>query len=236
MASEKYLLSDGLANLNFTAEHVERFRQVGTQMEVPKNFMLFEAGDVPNCCYYIEEGRVAAFEYTASGGEHVFTVNGAGAMILVPSMVITHELSLNFRTITSSRLICIERDALNHMILEEPDMAADFIYSLSSRLIHTIEQFRQRGNYSVPWRVCNYLLFLADQSGIDYDGKTMIQEKISQQEIANMLQANRVTVARAIKDLKDLGLMEYINGFYCIRSIDKIKKHMNYLELLAPSK
>jgi CRP/FNR family transcriptional regulator len=73
---------------------------------------------------------------------------------------------------------------------------------------------------------------MADCYGVNYDGKVLIQEKVSQQTIANNLHANRVTIARAIRDLKSLGLVEYINGYYCIRSIDKLKKHMDYLETI----
>ena len=220
---------EGLGRFYFSEEHIERFRELGQTLELPKNYVLFEAGEIPDCCYYIEQGQVVSCEYTVSGREHVFSSNNAGTMILVPSMVITHELTLNFRTSRPSRLIRLEREVLYGILAEEPDIAADFIYSLSSQLIYIIEQFRERGSYSVTWRVCNLLLTMAEHSGIDYDGKVLIQEKMSQQNMANRLQANRVTVARALKELKDYGLVEVINGFYCIRDIEKLKRHMNHI-------
>ena len=217
---------DSLEQFRFPEAHIERFRELGEVLSVPKNYILYEAGDVPDCCYYIEQGQVVSYEYTLSGGEHIFSCNNAGAMILIPGMVITHELTLSFKTSRPSRLIMIRRGVLYGILAEEPDIAADFIYYLSARLISTIEQFRVRGNYNVAWHVSNLLLSMAEQSGIDYDGKVLIQDKMSQQDMANHLQANRVTVARALKELKDYGLIEVINGFYCIRDIDKLKRHM----------
>ena len=218
---------DNFDQIYFPEAHIERFRELGEILELPKNYILNEAGEVPDCCYYIEQGQVVSYEYTLSGGEHVFSSNNAGVMILVPSMVITHELTLNFKTSRPSRLIRIRRKVLYDILAEEPEIAADFIYLLSARLISTIEQFRERGSHNVTWRVCNLLLSMAELRGVEYDGKVLIQEKISQQDMANRLQANRVTVARVIRDLKDYGLVEVINGFYCIRDIDQLKRHMH---------
>jgi CRP/FNR family transcriptional regulator len=47
--------------------------------------------------------------------------------------------------------------------------------------------------------------------------------------MANQIQANRVTIARNIRELKDLGLIEYINGYYCIRDVARLKRHMDYV-------
>lgn len=233
MKKENYILNEEIGEIRFTPSHIERFHELGIQMEVPKNYTLFHVGDVADCCYYIEDGAVVSFEYTASGGEHVFSSNRSGTMILIPSMLVTHVLTLNFKTSVASKLIKIKKEVLFSVIAEEPDMAADLLCALSHRLIGTIEQFRERGNYSVPWRVCKFFLFVAGQSGVEYDGKIMIQSKISQQEMANRLQANRVTVARAIRELKDLGLVEYINGYYCIRDSEKMKRHMEYIENIS---
>ena len=74
------------------------------------------------------------------------------------------------------------------------------------------------------------LLKFAKQSGTDYDGKILIREKISQQSMANMLRVSRITVARTIKELKDLGLLENINGYYCLRSTEQLKRHMKIIE------
>ena len=194
--------------------------------------MLCRAGDIPDSCYYICRGKIVAFECTLSGSEHIFNVNYPGELILAPSMVVTHPLLLNFKAAMSTELIRIGREAMFRAIAENPEFSTTLIYSLSMRLVTTIEQSRQWDGCSVPWRVCNLLLSMAECYGADYDGKMLIQEKVSQQTMANTLHANRVTIARAIHDLKDRGLVEYINGHYCIRSMDKLKKHMDDLETM----
>lgn len=213
----------------FPESHLEKMKRFGVEVSLPKNHIILKAGDVPDCCYYIERGQVVSYEYNALGTERVFSTNDPGSLILVPSMVITHAVTLNFRTSKPTQLIKINNQTLYGLIVDEPDIAADFIYLLSGKLISTIEQYRESGNYSVKWRLCSLFLTLAEQSGVEYDGKLLIQQKISQQSMANRIQANRVTVARVIRELKDLGLVEYINGYYCIRDIAKLKRHMDYI-------
>jgi CRP/FNR family transcriptional regulator len=213
----------------FPESHLDKIREFGTELTLPKDHILLNAGDVPECCYYIEQGQIISYEYNAYGTERVFSTNEPGSLVLVPSMIITHPVLLNFRTSKPSKLVCLENHRLYDLIASEPDIAADMIYLLSGKLIATIEQYRESGNYSVKWRLCNLFLTMADQSGIDYDGKVLIQQKISQQSMANQIQANRVTIARNIRELKDLGLIEYINGYYCIRDVARLKRHMDYV-------
>jgi CRP/FNR family transcriptional regulator len=53
----------------------------------------------------------------------------------------------------------------------------------------------------------------------------MIATKVSIQLLTGMLGVNRASVVRAIKTLKDVNLLEYINGYYCIRSVEKLIQH-----------
>lgn len=213
----------------FPENHLEKIKKFGVEVILPKDHILLKEGEVPDCCYYIERGQVVSYEYNAMGSERVFSINDPGSLVLVPSMIITHPVILNFKTSKPTKLIKINNQMLYGLIASEPEIAADMIYLLSGKLISTIEQYRESGNYSVKWRVCNLFLTLAESSGVEYDGKLLIQQKVSQQSMANRIQANRVTVAKAIRELKDLGLVEYINGYYCIRDVARLKRHMDYI-------
>ena len=47
--------------------------------------------------------------------------------------------------------------------------------------------------------------------------------------MTNLLGVNRATTVRSIRALKDMNLLENINGFYCIRSIEQLKRHQENL-------
>lgn len=211
-------------------EDVEVFLRIGTVMNLPRHTTLHRAGTVPGSCYYILEGEVESFDSVASGNERIFRRSGTQALILLPAMMIQHELHLSFRTTCPSRLIKIPRDQLQEYFLETPDFAARTVRAVSELYIDMMEQYWALKNFSLPWRLCSILLELADQCGADYDGKVMLTRSLSQQEMAALLQSSRVSVARAMKQLKDLNLVEYVNGFYCIRSTKQLRRHMEALE------
>ncbi|MCD7748528.1 MAG: Crp/Fnr family transcriptional regulator [Oscillospiraceae bacterium] len=223
---------NALGQIVLPQRSAEQFQRMGTPVTLAKNQTLYKVGDVPDSCYYVCQGCIVAFDCTPAGGEHIFSVNVPGELILVPSMVVIHPLVLNFKASEPTYLIRIHRETLFQEMADDAEFSAQLVYALSVRLIDTIEQSRERGSYSVPWRVCNLFLSMAGRYGVPYDGKVLIQKKMSQQAMANELHANRVTVARAIRELKDYGLVEYINGYYCVRDMARLKKHMDYLEVL----
>ncbi|MGM9522285.1 MAG: Crp/Fnr family transcriptional regulator [Oscillospiraceae bacterium] len=220
----------GYGNVSLSPACAEMCRSLGAPVRLTKNQVLYSIGDQPDSCYYVLSGSLAAFEYTASGSERVYNVNRPGELVLVPSVIASHRLFLNFKANEPTVLIRIRRDAILQAMVDEPELALQVVYNLSSHLLDTIEQSRELSGYSVQWRVCSMLLRMADRYGVGYDGKLLIEEKISQQAIANAIHANRVTVTRTIGELKDLGLVEMVNGYYCIRSVDRLKRHMSYLE------
>jgi CRP/FNR family cyclic AMP-dependent transcriptional regulator len=104
-------------------------------------------------------------------------------------------------------------------------LSMDIMESLSTKYLSAMEQVRHTNFHNAGWKICDLLLIFAEHYGVPYDGKILIKEKISQQLLSNLLGINRVTAVRAIKELKEMALIEQINGYYCIRSLEKLKRH-----------
>ncbi|NLI13544.1 MAG: winged helix-turn-helix domain-containing protein [Peptococcaceae bacterium] len=69
------------------------------------------------------------------------------------------------------------------------------------------------------------LLILAENFGTCRDNRIMINLKVSQQMLSNLLGINRITTVKIIKEMNDLELIEQVNGFYCIRDIKKLRHY-----------
>ena len=129
------------------------------------------------------------------------------------------------KTVQPSELVCITREMLLQGIAHDPQLSMDIMESLSAKFLSAMEQVRHTNFHNAGWKICDLLLIFAEHYGVPYDGKILIKEKISQQLLSNLLGINRVTAVRAIKDLKEMALIEQINGYYCIRSLEKLKRH-----------
>ena len=240
MADDRYF--DGETNepnpahLIYTDRASMRLEMLGIPVELPKGFVIHSAGEVPDSCYLIRRGRVMSYEFTASGEERIYNINEEGSLLFEPSVILGRPLTLHFKTMMRSILIRIPRDALLNAVMTDPEAAVDILCSVSEKFLESNEQIRESACHSVRWKVCNLLLSYALRFGVDYDGKVLIHERLSQQLMANLLRVNRVTVARVVRELRDLGLVEQVNGFYCIRSIQRMRKHMQYIDMDHESK
>jgi CRP-like cAMP-binding protein len=207
----------------------ERLEAIGTPMDAPKNFRLYNAGDMPDSCYHNKEGRVISFEYTHTGRQNVFSNtgnSGPDSLILLPGVVLGHRVTLSFMSTTPTKLVRIRREDLLRALSSDIELAAGIIHILAFKFVEVNERFRAGSSKAASWKLCNLLLSLANEHGGNYDGKVLIRLKYSQQMMADYLHVNRTTVARSIKELTDSGLIERVNNYYCIRRPDRLQQYM----------
>jgi CRP/FNR family transcriptional regulator len=200
--------------------------EAGTHVTFAKGQTFVSADEVPVCCYYVMHGRVMSYEYTLAGQERVYNFLEEGSMLLDANVLMRRSLPVSFMALTPVTLIRITREVLLKKIYTDPEVALDIIASVSNKFLQSMEQIRETTHHNVMWKVCNLLISFSERYGVEYDGKLLIKEKISQQMLANLLGVNRITLVRIIKELRELNLIEQVNGFYCIRSINKLKQFM----------
>lgn len=205
---------------------VELFSTLGPVVKFAKGDVVAAAGAVPQFCYYILEGRVMAFEYTIANGDRYYNFNEEGALVAEASVLVQEAPPVSFVALTPVSAIRISRETLLENIRSDPELALDVMQTLSHKFLAAMDQVREATQCDISWKVCNLLLTFADRYGVAYDGKILIKEKISQQMLANLLGVNRITMVRTVKGLRENGLIEQVNGFYCIRDKHKMLDFM----------
>lgn len=200
--------------------------KIGTPVEVSRNQLLYRAGEIPDSCYLVLSGRVVSTEVTATGRELVYSTNDEGTIIFLPALLLHRRLTLSFKASIPSKLIRVQQETLFKAMSEDPEFFTSMFYDLAIKYADLLDSFHST-SHSMPWKVCNLLLTQADRHGVDYDSKVLIKKKYSQQMMADFLHANRITIARIIKELTDLALIERVNDFYCIRNIEKLQQYMD---------
>lgn len=234
--SEKMSYTDYPTRLLFLIRGIERLERLGLPESVPKNHMIAKPGSVVDSCYIVKSGRIISFEYTSTGEERVYNFNEAGSLFLESVMLLRQQCPVYFMASMPSDLIRISREKLLAALLSDPQIALDVIESLSNKFLASMDQIRQSSSHNAAWKICNLLLIFAERFGIPYDGKILIKEKVNQQMLSNLLGINRITTVRVIKGLKAMGLIEVINGFYCLRSVEQMKLHLQMLDNLFAAK
>ena len=197
--------------------------------KLEKDYMLAEAGKIPKYCYIVKSGRVVCYEYSINGEERIYNFNETNSLLLESYVLFDTVVPVNFKTTLSSEIIFIDKETLMKAITTDTEICMDIMQSLHMKFNTSMEQIRHANFHNASWKICDLLLMFADRYGVEYNGKILIKEKISQQLLSNLLGINRVTAVRAIKELKDMSLVEQVNGYYCIRDVEKLKRHQNHL-------
>jgi CRP/FNR family transcriptional regulator len=209
---------------------MESLEKMGSLKKLPKDRVFIEPGDTPKHCYIVKKGCIIGFEYTSGGDERVYEVMLPRSLLLEVNIFLNKPSPVYFKSLKPSELICVDKYTLLDQMGEDPRLVTDIIKHISYKYFVAMDQIRESKCHDTGWRFCSLLLMFADSYGVMYDGKILIKEKVSQVLFSNFLGVNRVTVNRIIKKLTGMGLIEQINGFYCICDKERLRHHMDYLE------
>jgi len=176
---------------------VRELAQRGQIRSLARNTVFINEGDQGDSLFVILSGRVKVFVADAEGREMVLDIHGPGDYV--------GEMALDGRpraasVITMEPTVCsvLTRDALREAIAGNPDFAMNLICTLIERARIATENVRNLALMDVYGRVARLLLSLAVEQP---DGKMVVPERLTQQDIADRVGASRDMVSRIFKDL-----------------------------------
>ncbi len=204
--------------------------RIGNAVTFEKNQILFRYDEIPDRFYVVKSGLVVAYEEQANGNELIYYILDKNTMIGEANMMLDRPATVNFKALEKTELICVTKTQLTEAMKNDPQLLNVLLFSVSNKFLEAMEELRKERNHSAAWRLCDTLLCFSERYGVPYDGKVLIQKNISLQSLAAMMGVNRATAVRAMRRLRDMGLVENINGFYCVRSIDSLRHHQELLD------
>jgi CRP-like cAMP-binding protein len=208
---------------------VKRLEEIGAKKAFSKNQTIVEAGEKCVCCYLILDGQVIGFDYTECGAEHHYILHDGGQMLLENILLGDKPVPVGFQAVRSTELVAIDKKSLLAAMAEDFEINKFIVNSISLKLEWAMRQIHDIAVRNTSWRICDLFLVFAEKYGKEYDGKVMIEMKMSQQMIGNLLRINRITVVRCLNELKATGLIDVTNQHYCVRNIEKLKTYKETL-------
>lgn len=205
---------------------------LGTEETIPKGAYLYRL-DQPRFpdIILLKRGTVKASRITTAGEEHIYNIFHSGSKLFLLAAVTNEPPALNFVATSQCQAVRIPAETIGDAIARDGKLARTLLSDLGKKLAYSYKRLRECESYNTEWKICNLLLSLAERSGAEYEGKILVREKISQQTMASMLRVSRITVARTLKTLRDVNLIETINGYICIRDEAALLQHMHYISI-----
>jgi len=184
-------------------KELEAVRALAAEKHYPKNAVVLTEGEIGDSLYMIQSGKVKVFIGDENGREIILKILGPGAFFGEMSMIDKQPRSASVRTIEASTFLVLTHNAFERCIEQAPRMATVVMRCLAERVREADRKIGTLALMDVYGRVASTLLELAVYS----DGKLMVGEKLSQQDLANMVGASREMVNRILKDLTDRGFI-----------------------------
>jgi CRP/FNR family cyclic AMP-dependent transcriptional regulator len=197
-AVEAPLMSDALRDLAARGE-VRRYRR-GT--------LLIQEGDVGETLFIILSGRLRAYSVGDREREITYGVYGPGEYIGEMSLD-GGPRSASVMTVEACTCVVITRRTLQAYIAERPEFAFELLAKVIRRARAATLSARQMALNDVYGRLRQLLESLATTLP---DGRRVLGERLTHQEMAHRLGCSREMVSRLVKDLQRGGFVEALGA------------------------
>jgi len=168
----------------------------GVVRSFPKHAVIVNEGDETDSLYIILSGRVKVFVSDEAGKEIMLASQGPGEYF--GEMVLDGgPRSASVMTLEPSRFVVISKYKFREFLREHPEFSISLIEKLIRRTRMLTESVKSLALMDVYGRVARLLLDLA----VRKNGSLVIDEKLTQQDIASRVGASREMISRILKDL-----------------------------------
>lgn len=190
-----------------------------------KGNVLFRDKDIVENIFIVLKGKVSLYKFNEKGQKKVIFILGEGDLIN-EVIIQSATASINCEIIEDSHIMYCNTLELLKLMESDFELTKIVISSLSLKVRRMYRQFKNTtGVLSMGKRVASKLWKLGRDYGIPVDGGTLIDMEISITYLADLFGSQRETISRVCKELSRLGLIEYNNKKFIIKSEEELLKY-----------
>ena len=177
---------------------------------VSTGHVLFTTGEECRGLYMVESGRVRIYRTNPEGREQVLHIEGPGRAVAELPLFDGGTYPASAVTIEDSRLVFLPRAAFEYLYRTHPDIAQSVIRALVLRLRHLVQLTQTLALRDVAARLAMLLAGYAESIGTATSAGIEIVLDRTQEELALEIGSARQSVSRAMKELRQKGLIQAI--------------------------
>ncbi len=190
--------------------YLELFRKAGKKKEFPAGHEL----DITRySAVVLESGICSLGTVTPDGDERAFLYFKKGNIMgfirhLLPESEFPeshiYKSRIRIRTMTDATLYILDRRALRQLLEEHPETYADITGALAQNMSNMLEHASLFTCENAPVRICAMLVEFSEYR----EGRWILPQCFTQNEMANFLSLHKITVAKVIKALRQEGFID----------------------------
>ncbi len=189
---------------DFSSDDLSRLAKQGNVRSFPKHSVLMNEGDQSDSLHIILEGRIKVFVSDERGKQITLRIQGPNEMFGELALIDEAPRSASVMTLQPSRIAVISKDDLLRFLASDPGFAFKLLKRLVQHVRMLTDNVKSLALLDVYGRVARTLLTL----GTEESGTLVIKERLTHQELADMVGASREMVSKIMKDLARGGYIE----------------------------
>ncbi|HZY64418.1 MAG TPA: Crp/Fnr family transcriptional regulator [Rubrobacteraceae bacterium] len=190
---------------------VRDFEEVGLR-SVERRFgpkdNIFTPGDPDDQLYFLLSGTVRLYKIYGDYKEATTALLKEGGVFGKLSLVEGRWQDVFAEAVTEARVASIQKNAIERIIKNRPDFALKLFSSFSERLRQSDEVIESLLHREVATRLATLLINLSDRFGTSNGTGTMLDVRLTHQDLANMIASTREAVSKVMSEFQRDGYIE----------------------------
>lgn len=208
-------------------KNLENLDQHKITKHFPRGQSLFQEGSQAPGLYCIRTGKVKLFKTGSQGKEIILGIVKSGDVLGFRSVLMNEPYSRNAEVLEDAQICFIEKDFFTKLIQKSPDLAFDVIREMGQELEATEGRISDFLNTDVRTRFIRLLLMLQKSYGVKDTSGTLLNIRLTRQEMGEMVGAAPETIIRILSDLESEELISMDGKKIKIRNTDGLYQEAN---------
>lgn len=173
-----------------------------------KGQTLFVQGNPPYGMYCISTGNIKVTQIGADGKESIVRVASAGDVLGHRSIFTDQFYNATATAIEECSVCFIDKKYILKLVEQQPSVACNLIAKLGRDLGAAEKRVSSFYQKNVRERLAELLLLLKQSHGVEQEGRTLINIKLTREEMASIIGTASETLIRFMSELKAEGFIE----------------------------
>lgn len=212
----------GIMNF-FSEENFERLQSIMYVKRAEKGDFLFWEGDTADKLYYVIQGGVRITKLSETGKSFILYLHQTGDLFGQMDPFQNSVQSFSAEVTENCEIGVIQRKDLEVLLWQHGDLAIEFMKWMGLMHRMTETKFRDLMMYGKPGALCSLLIRLSNSYGVPKGEHILINYKINNSEMADMIGSTRESVNRMLSDMKKEDAVEFNHGQIIIKNVTYLR-------------
>ena len=223
LAEKLGLLSEVALFSGLSEDDIAAIGHATTMTHCTRGQQILSPDDPPDRIHIVKKGRVRVFRITPDGKQLTLDIHEKGTILGDMELLGQDRLPEAYAETIEDAVICtITPDELRRLIERYPTIGINIIQHLSRRLDAAERELEAMAYQRVDQRLARKLLDLSQRFGVKTERGTLIQARLTQQELAEMVGTTRETLAHTLGDFRRHDLIDTEHHQVVIRDAERL--------------